>query len=454
MPTRRTFLTATAGAATAVGLSGCLSAFEDGNSDEGENDDQLPGEGPDVDDDLLTALADPSSQVPPRYFAGYRYDIADLREYTDPIETLPSISGRVSAGALAETIEGSIDGLSLAEFDTFTGSTYRSSGIVGEIGFPAPSGEAIHATGSFDADPIVSFFEGSDTFESLGSADGYERYLNERENVDRYTAFGVDDGVFVVIARSDVDADPEAALTLEFDQREREDAPIVRSAPAFANAIQDLEGESIRAGAKYALVALGADTGTAAFDDVVYGLTGAGVGATLGEETALQRSVGYLTEEMGAESTVSAAYQASESDGVPAEAWSFSKSDSTIFSETTVAEVPSASILQVGLPIPAYGSVFQQINPADLGRDAPPRVFFQPELNDGTLVISHVGGEAVENLRVRYVHDGEVREEDWSGPVTQGDQFTSEATIDSETQSWIVWEPETVNAAVLSRFET
>lgn len=453
MTTRRRFLTASVGAATAVTLSGCLSAFPGDDSDSDGNE-MLSDEVPVVEDELLNGLADPSSQVPPRYFAGYRYDLGAMRERVDVTETLPSVSNRVSAGDLAQTIENSISGVSLSEFDYFTGSTYRSSVITGNIGFPAPSGEAIHATGSFDADPIASFFENSDTFDSLGESGGYARFLNERENTDRFTAFGVDDGVFITIARSDVDADPAEALQIEFDQRERDEAPIVRSAPAFANAVRGVEGESIRAGANYALVALGANTGTPAFDEVVRGLTGSAVGVSLGQESDLQRSVTYLVEDMASSTVVSDAYEASDSDALSADAWSFSQDGASVTAEASVDGNPADSLLQTGLPIPGYGSVFQQVNPADLGRDVPPRVFIQPQLDDGTLVLTHAGGETVDNLRVRYVHDGEEQTETWEGPVQEGDEYRSEESVDSDSQGWVVWQPDTVNAAVVSRFET
>ena len=453
MTTRRRFLTASAGVATAVGLSGCLSAFP-GNGSDGSDDGPADGEAPTVDDELLNGVADPSSQVPPRHFAGYRYDLDALRDRVDLVETLPSVSGRVAVGDIARTIDSAIDGISLSEVSSFVGSTYRASTLAGNIGFPAPSGEGIHATGSFEAEPIAAFFEGSDTFESLGESAGYQQFLNERDDVDQYTAFGVDDGVFIAVVRSDVDADPEAALQIEYDQRDSDRAPIVSSAPAFADAVQGLEGEAIRAGAGYALVPLGADTGTPAVDEAVRGLTGSGLGVTFDDGTALQRSVSYLTEEMATPSVVRDAYGASGSDELPADAWSFSTDGVRVLADASVSGTPAPSLLQTALPVPGYGSVFQQANPSDLGRAVPPRVFIQPELDDGTLVLTHAGGEDVETLRVRYVHDGDALEETWEGPVRQGDEYRTEQTVDNDTQGWIVWRPETVDAAVLSRFET
>ena len=109
---------------------------------------------------------------------------------------------------------------------------------------------------------------------------------------------------------------------------------------------------------------------------------------------------------------------------------------------------------QTVLPVPGYQSLFSRVNPTDLNREPTPRVFFEPSVADGTLQITHIGGVEIEDLRVRYVHDGEIQRESWDGPVAEEDEFTSSETIDSGTQAWITWRPETVDAAVLTRFET
>jgi hypothetical protein len=449
MRTRRGFLAATAGSVGVAGLAGCLGGAEDEEKEEFPEDDP-----PELDDDFLTSLADPSEQVPPRYFAAYRYDLGDVAERLDPLDVLPNIQGRISAGSIAETIETSMDGIALADVDYVTGSTYRASPILGGVGVPVPGGEGIHLTGEFSADPFVGFFESSDGFESLGEDAGYERFVNERDSIDRFTAFGVDDGRLIAVERSDAEADPAPALAIEFDQVGRSDAPIALTAREFFNAVQELDQGSIRAGASYAFVPMDADTGTAAFDEVVRGVSGSGLRVNFDQETELDRTVTYLDEDMASETAVSDAFQAAESSDPPHSGWSFSRSDATITARTTVADTPDQDLLRTGLPVPGYGSVFQLANPSDLGRSSPPQIFFQPAIDSGRLAVTHAGGTEVETLRVRYVHDGEVLTETWEGPVQQGDQFTSEQSIDSGTRAWIVWQADSVDAAVVGRFET
>jgi hypothetical protein len=80
-------------------------------------------------------------------------------------------------------------------------------------------------------------------------------------------------------------------------------------------------------------------------------------------------------------------------------------------------------------------------------------VIFDGELVDGQVEFTHVSGDAVENLRVRYIQNGSVEFEDWSGLVEQGNSFTTDGMPDDATQVWLTWRPETPDAAVLFRLQ-
>ncbi|WP_128225573.1 hypothetical protein [Halobacteriaceae bacterium SHR40] len=431
-----------------TGMAGCLGS---GNSGEEQSE---PGASVDTEDEFLRSVADPSSQIPPKYFAGYQYRISDLLEHADPIEILPDVQGSVSARAIIETFNSQFEGIVLADLDRIVGSTYRSQGIAAGLDIEVPSGEGIHVTGTFDAAPIADFFNTNDLFESVGEASGFEQFIRQREQIDEFRAFAVADDQFVATRRTNVSVEPAEALALEFEQIERESAPIVQSAPAFADVVATLDDGPIRVGVGYALLPLGSDTGTAAFDDVIRGVDGTGVSATPGEETELQRSISYLDEGMGSESTIRDAFEASETDEIPATDWSFSKTGATISARTTQDGTLPVAIFRTALQVPGYNDLFTPISPSDLGREAPPRIFFQPMIEDGILEIKHAGGSTGTDLQVRYVHDGEVQHEFWDGEVSEGETFTSEQTVDGGTQSWVTWRPDTVDAAVLVRFET
>lgn len=452
MHTRRDFLAGVAGAATVTALAGCLDAFDDG--------DPPPDPGDETDDELLTAVADPSSQVPPRYFSGYQYRIDGLGDALDPTETIPK-----AGGAVAGLFEEQLEDVSLTDLDRVTGSIYNSTASDGPLQVqPLPSGQAVHATGEFDADPLLALVEDSDAHRSLGPAEGYERYYAEIQGGDGVEAWAISDGRLVIVNRTDVtnrsseyDEVGETArdaLAIEIDQIARDDAPIVDAAPAFAETVRNLEPGPIRAGTAYALVPQGSDIGTAAFDDAVRGVLAAGVSASVDDDPRLQRAVSYLEGEMASMETVRSAYEASETDNVADDAWEFSTSGATVTARVSLTDEPTTAMLTTGLPVPGYQSLFTRISPGDLNREPIPRVFFRPSVEDGKLQITHASGGDVENLQVRYVNDGETRREAWDGPVTEGDQFTSSETIDSATQAWITWRPDTVDAAVLTRFET
>jgi hypothetical protein len=454
MTTRRKFLSGIAGTTAAFGLAGC-SLF--GGNENGD-DDPVPDGGLDTDDELLLSMADPSAQVPPYFFTGYQCRVQEIADAVDLSETVPRLGGQ-----LVTFLEENIESLDPAALDRITGSNYHASASQGALQVrPLPSGQTVHLTGEFGSDPWVSFFEGNDGYESLDSANGYERFFAETQGGQGYETWGVRDGRAIIVSRTDIvsrneqyDSNrtaAEDALTVEFDQVDRDNAPIANSAPAFTETVQQLDERPIRGGTGYALIPLGANTGTEAFDTVVKGVVGGGLSAEVGTDSQLQRTVLYLEPEMASEQQLTAAFEASETDSIPSSSWEFSKSDAVISARAELQETPETPMLQTALPIPGYDNLFLRANPSDLGREATPRVFFRPELNDGSLSITHRGGGAVEDLQVRYVHDGEAQYESWSGPVQQGDEFTSGETVDSGTQAWVTWRPDSKDAAVLIRF--
>jgi len=457
MSTRRNFLAGVAGVAAVGTLAGCLGL---GNDADDTNDEPFAGEGIETDDELLSSLADPSSQVPPQYFSGYQYRIGEMDDSLDPQETIPRMGGSVVG-----LFGGEEDELSLADLDRITGSIYNSSASGGALDVdPLPSGQAVHATGEFDAAPLIDLLEESDTQESIGESEGYERYMAEVRGGDGVEAWGVRDGRLIVTSRIDVTSRTDQyetkeetatdALSIEFDQVGRDDAPIANSAPAFAEVVRTLDDGPIRAGSAYALIPLGSDTGTQAFDDAIWGVIGAGLSAGFGDSQTLQRSVSYLDDEMISQEAVSNAYEASDIEEVSLDTWEFDTDGATITARATLDALPTTAMYQTGLPVPGYESLFNRVSPGPLGREPTPRVFFSPAIDDdGLLELTHSGGETIEDLQVRYVHDGEAQHEDWEGEISEGDQFTSDQSVDSDTQSWVTWRPDTVNAAALIRFQ-
>jgi len=457
MTTRRRFLMGIGGATAAAGIAGCLGVF---GGEEEDDEELVPGEGVETDDPLLNSVANPSSQVPVQFFAGYQHELQDLLEYGDPASVIPRLGG-----GLAGLFDDQIEGVELSDFDRITGSIYHSSTISGgglEIE-PLPSGQSALATGEFDTTSIREFLENEAPHSAMGESEGFERYSTDIQGGQGVEALAFQEGTFIAISRTDVTSRSEEydstdetagdALEIEFDQLNRDDAPIANAAPSFVRTVSNLDEAPIRAGTANALVPLGSDTGEPAFDEAIAGVTSAGISAEVGQDAALQRSVSYLDATMASTDVVSSAYEAANT-GVPPDDWTFSKSGQTVTSRTTLTDRPSETMLNIGFPVDGYGSLFTRVDPSELGRDPPPRVFIQPELDDGTIVLTHVGGTEVSDLKVRYVHDGEEQSESWDGSIREGDEYRSARTIDSETQGWVVWEPDTVNAAVITRFET
>jgi hypothetical protein len=397
---------------------------------------------------LLERIADPSEQVAPRFFSAYQYQFSEL---VDTVE-LPAITPGIG-GNLVPIIRDDISGLALSDVETFTGSRIRSQGIAGGgLAFSVPSGQSLIVEGDFDAGPFVDWLDSLD-IDSLGTQDGYDQYA-ATPSEGKFEAFAVTDDRFIAVSRSDVSFGPEQALSLELNYQSGEGNPVEESVPAVADVVSALDDRPIRRATGYALVPLGSDSGTQAFDDVVRGVLASGLSASVDTETQIQRAVGYVDSGMASESALTTAFEASDSDELDAE-WSTGTDGTVVSARATVEATPSPAMLKTALPIPGYRNLWNPVDPTKLGRDSPPIVYFQPSVDDsGTLTVEQIGGPAVEDLLVRYIHDGSEQRESWTGPVEKGDQFESEESVDSGTQVWVVWQSDTVDAAILSRFQT
>ena len=456
MSTRRTFLASVAGTVAVSTLAGCLS-----DNGDGDNDDADEPNGEDVwrDDELLTSLANPTGQVFPRYFAGYRYDVDAISDGFDYQETIPRLGSSV-AGLFDEQLAG----VEFSDLGSMTGSVYNAWSSGGALSVqPGPSGQTVHVAGSFEAGPVLDLLDESEAQQPIGDAKEYERYVAETRGGAGFETWAVQDGHLIIVSRSDIPIQQQEgietaageALESEFEQVESDDAPIADAAPAFAESVGHLGEAPIRGGAAFALIPVGSDTGVQAFDDAIRGIVGAGVSVIPSEERSLQRAVTYLDTEMASEESVTDAYESSETEEIPFDSWEFSTRDATVTARASLTDDPAPAMYQTGLPVPGYQSIFTRINPEGLGRAPTPRVFFQPEIgDDGSLRITHTTGGGVTDLQVRYIDNGEVQHESWDGEITQGDTFTSDGRVDAGTQSWVTWRPDTVDAAVLIRFQT
>lgn len=435
MRRRREFL-AVAGAAAGAGLGGCFGLFGTES-----------GEQTTLGDGLVGTVANPSEQVPAKFLAGYQFQLPDIPDSVSLSAITPGLGGN-----FVPIVRDQISGVSLSDIETFTGSRVRSQGIAGGgLAFSAPSGQSLVVEGEFESGPFGDWLSANNV-DSLGEQSGYQRYGTSAEN-GSFEAFAVADGEFIAVARSDVNFGPEAAIDLEIAHRNGEQSSVASSAPAFAGVAEELDDAPIQRATGYALIPLGADTGTQALDDVVRGVVGSGLSVSPGDEVEIQRAVGYLDAGMASESAVIDAFGATEIEELDTE-WTTSVSGSVVSARASVGSMPSPAMLQTALPMAGYENLWNPIDPTKLGRDSPPVVYFQPSVDEetGTLKIEHIGGSQVEDLLVRYVSDGTEQRERWSGPVSEGSQFESETAIDSGTQAWVVWKPETTDAAVVSRF--
>ncbi|MXR52638.1 hypothetical protein GRX03_13610 [Halovenus sp. WSH3] len=438
MTTRRGFLVGAAGVGSGIALSGCAGFFGS------DTEDQSPGTG------LLGGIADPTEQVRPEFFSGYHYRIPGLTGAVNLAAVTPGIGGGL-IGVLNEEIPD----LTLEDMDTFTGSRVRSQGIAGGgLALSVPSGQSLVVEGEFGTEPFTQWLS-QQGVESLGTQDGYERYAVTKEETSGFEAFAVTDGTFIAVARSNVDSGPETALTTEIDHQSSGGTSLADNAPSYASVVEELDEAPMRRAAGYALVPLGADTGTEAFDTAVSGIVGSGLSVSPGMETAVQRAVSYLDPSMADGSALLDAYAASEQDELGDSEWSTSTNGAVVSARTSVTGAVGPAMLQTALPIAGYENLWNPIDPTALGRATPPIVYFQPSVTDsGTLMLEQIAGSDVEDLLVRYVHDGTEQREPWEGPVGKGDTFESQRSIDSGTQAWVVWRPDTTDAAVVARFWT
>ena len=454
MRTRRQFLTVCGASATVASLGGCANIIPTPEDDQEQTDDIYPPDGLKTDDELLTSVADPSLQVPHRFFSGYDHRLSEL----DGADEITAIVPRLG-GEFLGILDGDIQGVGVADCDRAVGSSYYALWSAGPLGNPVPSGQTVHVTGEFRKTPFVDWLNSIDGYRRMGADKGAQRYIADIANGRGFETWAVRDGRVVIVSRTDVtsrnsryDTNQQAAteaLKLEVDQIERDDAPIANTAPEFVKTVQALDQGPIRAGTEYATVPLGSDMGTEAFDDVVAGVVGGGVNARVGSESNIQRAVSYLEPEMADGGRTERAYRTAES----SENWSFSVQDSVVCARASVDAVPGAAKLRTVLPVPGYTDYATRVAPGKLNRTPNPLAIFEGELAEDMVEITHTSGDAVDDLRVRYVRDGSVEYEEWngSGSVSQGDTFESEGTVDDSSEAWLTWRPGSSDAAVLLR---
>jgi hypothetical protein len=453
MSSRRDFLLTLGGTAVVTGLAGCSDFFSE--STDGQQPNIFPPAGLETDEELLTSVADPSLQVPPRFFSGYEYRLPEL----DGVEAIPEIVPRLGGDFLG-VLKSDIRGVDVEDCNRVVGSSYYALWSTGPIGNPIPSGQTIHVTGEFSKDSFVDWLDSVEGYRRLGADGSGEQYIADIVNGRGFETWAIQHGRVIIVSRTDVtsrssryDTNREAAteaLKLEFDQVERDDAPIANTAPEFVKTVQALDDGAIRAGTAYATIPLGSSTGTDAFDSVVSGVVGGGVSADVDGRVPVQRTVSYL-EGLADADTLRAAYSAADAEA--SEDWSLSVEADIAHARTNMDAVPGPTELRTVLPVPGYTNFAQRITPSDLNRTPNPRVLFDGESSDGGVTITHTGGDDVEDLRVRYVQNGGVEYESWSssGAVSQGDSFRSDGAPDSGTQVWLTWRPDTRDAAVLYR---
>lgn len=453
MHNRREFLRhATAGAgltAGVAGLSGCLDVLDDDGGDDNTD--------PDAGDRFYDGFADPTDTVVPRYYTGYDYDAETLLDAFDASAVFRQAGLDFFANVVPE-----IDGVTEPDIDRLRGNRYRQIGSAGteEFDVLGPEGQGLHVTGEFDADPFVEFFE-SAGIEEFGERDGYRRFGTEQQQAAE--SFAVDDGSFVFGERVNAsDHAPEPMIDAELDGVLDREGAVRTLLPEFVAAADLVEGDTVHAGVQYDLVTLGADSGTEAFDDAVIGLSATSIGVTINEDGVdIERGLVYLTEEYADADAVVAAFDAA-ADGEgettePAVDWGTEQDGRTVHATATVdrEEIDAApGLLHAPVPFPGYDDMFFPVNPSTIGRDPVPRVAISATVEDGRVQLEHADGDTLDTLTVQYVTDGERQSEPWEGPVTVGDTFETAEQVDSNTTLYVVWEPETVNAAVLFRVTT
>jgi hypothetical protein len=428
---------ATVGASVLAGTAGCL-----GNTEQSD----VAGGG------LGASFTDPRPTVSPRFYAGYDVTVSETAEWL----TVPSIVPQI-AQRLFEQVK-SMDGTGLDDIDRLSGTVYRQQGISGgDLIIPVPAGQGLHVTGTFPKAPLVSWLDGTDLdrLSSEGSAVRFGLKTNKS-----YEAFAVDDGLLVYGSRDQVDTTPEAMLDTEFEAFEGNAASTREFAPDLFDVGAALDEGTVRMIAGFAQHPLAADTGVEAFDAVVSGLVAGGISADLGEDVSVQRTLRYLEDQAVSSGELTAAFDAAASGegGVsePDASWSVTGDGQQRSARTTLsAEAVSASpaFLVRALPVPGYDRLYSPVDPTKLGRSSPPPVGMRASVDDGRLTLEFLGGKPTSDLVIRYVHDGESRRETWEQPFEEGDSFTSEETVDRDSEVWVISEPDTVEASVVLRIQ-
>lgn len=435
MQSRRRFLRDAVGVAAASSLAGC--SFANGSESTRS---------------WLADVADTRATFGPSFLTAYTCDPVVLRDELGTEEPLPQLARNLLANVAAN-----VDGTAVDDVDRLTGQFGQDGGHTGEdLQVVRPGGAHVLATGDVDVDSATTWLSGLEATDDLGEADGFHRYGT---GGDVPEAFVVDDGHVGYGNRQglEVESEPIADAAVE---AVGDDAPVRDLAPALAAVADEAAGDAFTIATQFDLVAERPDTGTAAFDAVASSLLAAGVSVDVdGSDCTVERLLRYRRDEAPSVDAVEDALaEAAETDAPLADAdWSVRRSDRTVVTSTTVqvqrvGNRPEA--LRSAFPIPALEGLSLPIDPRTLGRTAPPRVSWEPALDEeGRLRIVHGGGPAVEDLVVRYVADGEDVEAAWSGPVEADDAFTTERPPDGGTLVDLVWAPGTVDETILLRIE-
>ncbi|WP_248515353.1 hypothetical protein [Salinarchaeum laminariae] len=421
--------------ASVASVAGCL--FGDGGNDDGDSDDG----------GFLAVLPDPRPHVVPSFHVAFSYDPVVLRNElgADP---MPNLAGEFLA------IVGEMDGTAVADVDRLAGQTVQQVGHTGDLSFASPHGTDLVIEGSIDADGAASWLASQDQLSDLGDEAGYRRFGNGGQIVE---AFTVDDATLTFGNREVTDVDASGLVTAAIqaldDGFDASDYP----SPELQGVIQALPAGTARIATTFDLVAERPDSGTEAYDEAAGSLLAAGLGATIGAETTeVTRVLRYRENRAPSADAVQTATEAAVAAGHVAEGdWTVSRSGRTVRIEgsvSTAALQDRPVLLRRAVPVPAYADLTAPIDPATLGRDAPPRTSWSAtQRDDGTIVIVHEGGPEVDDLTVNYVVDGDQTAEEWVGPVSSGDQFVTAQAPDPDSTLDLVWANGTANETILLR---
>lgn len=435
MHTRRCLLRDSVAVAAASATAGCLFA-----------------NGSETDRDVLADVVDTRPTVVPSFLTAYSCDPVALRDEFGGDRALPDVGRNWLSNVVANAGDTALE-----DVDRLAGQHGRDGGHSGgDLQVVRPAARHVLAAGSVDRDGATAWLDGLDATENLGANRGFDRYGT---GGDVPEAFVVDDGHLGYGNRSGVDVEP-ADVAADAVDGTGEDAPVRDVAPPLAAVADEASGDAFWIATQFHLVAERPATDASAYDDVAASLLGAGAGASVdGSDCTVERLLYYRRDGAPSVDAVEAALSRAADDDRPlADAdWRVRREDRTI---VTTASIPLADLgddltrLRTVFPIPALEDVATPIDPRTLGRDAPPRVRWDPALTeDGELRIVHAGGPDVENVVVRYVADGESVEEQWSGPVATDDEFVTGQPPDTGTLIDLVWEPGTANETILLRVE-